>query len=121
MTGLVELPTEDQAISKSNFHNHDMHGVKMIIEFDQRLQALNLKITSPLDTTVFKNIRLPAWIRQILPLHHSTNLVEQVYRAVLGERLYGKCILERGHVHTFDKKTYNYQLDLQLPTTRRPT
>merc|ERR1712112_805091 len=61
--------------------------------------------------TVFKNIRLPAWIRQILPLHHSTNLVEQVYRAVLGERLYGKCILERGHVHTFDKKTYNYQLD----------
>merc|ERR1711872_407791 len=52
-----------------------------------------------------------AWIRQILPLHHSTNLVEQVYRAVLGERLYGKCILERGHVHTFDKKTYNYQLD----------
>merc|ERR1711955_29036 len=91
--------------------NRDMHGVKMIIEFDQRLQALNLKITSPLDTTVFKNIRLPAWIRQILPLHHSTNLVEQVYRAVLGERLYGKCILERGHVHTFDKKTYNYQLD----------
>merc|ERR1712013_397421 len=94
-----------------NIHNRDMHGVKMIIEFDQRLQALNLKITSPLDTTVFKNIRLPAWIRQILPLHHSTNLVEQVYRAVLGERLYGKCILERGHVHTFDKKTYNYQLD----------
>merc|ERR1719167_2001979 len=92
-------------------HNRDMHGVKMIIEFDQRLQALNLKITSPLDTTVFKNIRLPAWIRQILPLHHSTNLVEQVYRAVLDERLYGKCILERGHVHTFDKKTYNYQLD----------
>ena len=55
-----------------NIHNRDMHGVKMIIEFDQRLQALNLKITSPLDTTVFKNIRLPAWIRQILPLHHST-------------------------------------------------
>ena len=46
-----------------NIHNRDMHGVKMIIEFDQRLQALNLKITSPLDTTVFKNIRLPAWIR----------------------------------------------------------
>merc|ERR1712200_210853 len=94
-----------------NIHNRDMHGVKMIVEFDQRLQALTLKITSPLDTTVFKNNRLPAWIRQILPLHHSTNLVEQVYRAVLGERLYGKCILERGHVHTFDKKTYNYQLD----------
>ena len=55
-----------------NIHNRDMHGVKMIIEFDQRLQALNLKITSPLDTTVFNNIRLPAWIRQILPLHHST-------------------------------------------------
>merc|ERR1711977_496017 len=89
-----------------NIHNRDMHGVKMIIEFDQRLQALNLKITSPLDTTVFKNIRLPAWIRQILPLHHSTNLVEQVYRAVLGERLYGKCILE---------------LDTCTPSTRRPT
>merc|ERR1711955_8313 len=28
-----------------------------------------------------------------------------------GERLYGKCILDQGHVHTFDKRTYNYQLD----------
>merc|ERR1712029_1058538 len=87
------------------------HGVKMVIEFDQRLEALNLKITSPLDTTVFKNIRLPFWLRQIFPLHHSTNLVEQVYRALFGERLFGKCILDRGHVHTFDKRTYNYHLD----------
>merc|ERR1712168_1297682 len=94
-----------------NFRVRDMHGVKMVIEFDQRLEALNLKITSPLDTTVFKNIRLPFWLRQIFPLHHSTNLVEQVYRALFGERLFGKCILDRGHVHTFDKKTYNYQLD----------
>ena len=31
------------------------------------VQALNLNITSPLDTTVFKNIRLPAWIRPTLP------------------------------------------------------
>merc|ERR1719430_354361 len=77
----------------------------------KRQEALNLKITSPLDTTVFMNIRLPFWLRQIFPLHHSMNLDEQVYRAVSGERLYGKCILERGHVHTFDKKTYNYQLD----------
>jgi len=34
------------------------------------------------------------------------NLVEQVYRALFGERLFGKCILDRGHVHTFDKRTY---------------
>merc|ERR1719397_771358 len=57
------------------------------------------------------NIRLPFWLRQIFPLHHSTNLVEQVYRALFGERLFGKCILDRGHVHTFDKRTYNYHLD----------
>ena len=55
-----------------NFRIRDIHGVKMVIEFDQRLEALNLKITSPLDTTVFKNIRLPFWLRQIFPLHHST-------------------------------------------------
>merc|ERR1712112_527093 len=29
-----------------NFRIRDMHGVKMVIEFDQRLEALNLKITS---------------------------------------------------------------------------
>merc|ERR1711910_134073 len=58
-----------------------------------------------LDSTLFMNIRLPFWLRQIFPLHHSMNLDEQVYRAVSGERLYGKCILDRGHVHTFDKKT----------------
>merc|ERR1712121_52267 len=57
-----------------NFRIRDMHGVKMVIEFDQRLEALNLKITSPLDTTVFRNIRLPFWLRQIFPLHHSMNL-----------------------------------------------
>ena len=34
------------------------------------------------------------------------NLYEQVYSALFGESLYGKCILDRGHVHTFDKKTY---------------
>merc|ERR1719376_1675832 len=94
-----------------NFRIRDVHGVKMVIEFDQRLEALNLKITSPLDTTVFRNIRLPFWLRQIFPLHHSTNLVEQVYRALFGERLFGKCILDRGHVHIFDKRTYNYHLD----------
>merc|ERR1712025_943828 len=54
---------------------------------------------------------LPFWMRQIFPLHTSTNLDEQVYRALFGELLFGKCTLERGHVHTFDKKTYNYQLD----------
>merc|ERR1719472_468803 len=94
-----------------NFRIRDMHGVKMVIEFDQRLEALNLKITSPLDTTVFRNIRLPFWMRQIFPLHHSMNLYEQVYSALFGESLYGKCILDQGHVHTFDKKTYNYHLD----------
>merc|ERR1719153_513877 len=94
-----------------DYRNRDMHGVKMVVEFDQRLEALNLKITSPLDTTVFKNIRLPFWMRQIFPLHTSTNLDEQVYQALFGELLFGKCTLERGHVHTFDKKTYNYQLD----------
>merc|ERR1712121_461612 len=94
-----------------NFRIRDMHGVKMVIEFDQRLEALNLKITSPMDTTVYRNIRLPFWLRQIFPLHHSTNLDEQVYRALFGERLYGKCILDQDHVHTFDKRTYNYQLD----------
>ena len=55
-----------------NFRIRDVHGVKMVIEFYQRLEALNLKITSPLDTTVFRNIRLPFWLRQIFPLHHST-------------------------------------------------
>merc|ERR1711964_758966 len=30
-----------------NFQIRDMHGVKMVIKFDQRLEALNLKITSP--------------------------------------------------------------------------
>merc|ERR1712121_276547 len=94
-----------------NFRIRDMHGVKVVIEFDQRLEALNLKITSPMDTTVYRNIRLPFWLRQIFPLHHSMNLDEQVYRALFGERLYSKCVLDRGHVHTFDKRTYNYQLD----------
>merc|ERR1711936_1189586 len=103
-----------------NFRIRDIHGVKMVIEFDQRLEALNLKITSPLDTTVFKNIRLPFWLSQIFPLHHSMNPVEQVYRAVFGERMFGKCILDRGHVHTFDKRTDCYHL-VAADCTKRNT
>merc|ERR1712029_294777 len=94
-----------------NIHNRDMHGVKMIIEFDQRLQALNLKITSPLDTTVFKNIRLPAWIRQILPLHHH-----QPGRAGLQGSSW-RAPLWQVHPRAWTR-AHLRQEDLQLPTGR---
>merc|ERR1711970_241077 len=86
-------------------------NVKLVIFFKRWLGALNMKVVSPMDLTEFKNIRLPFWMKKILPITFSRTLIEQFYTGLTGTRLFPKCVVFPGQIMTFDKKTYSYDLD----------
>merc|ERR1739838_1078631 len=78
---------------------------------NQKVNTITVEVLSPEETIVFKNIRLPEELRQIVPLVSGQSPLEQTYKALTGTPLFGKCVLGQGYVHSFDKKTYNYQID----------
>merc|ERR1719312_2037367 len=80
------------------------------LNFNQKLNTVSMHVQSPMDTVVFKNIRLPAAVKNIFPLIAKKNPIEQSYEAITGSPLFAKCILGQGFVQTFDKKTYGYQV-----------
>merc|ERR1711962_1562178 len=83
--------------------------VQVRLNFDQRLNTITLKVQSPQDNVVFRNIRVPASLQNVLPLVAGQNPVEQTYKALYGKAFYPKCVVGQGYVQTFDKKTYSYQ------------
>merc|ERR1712002_69559 len=85
--------------------------VVLKLHFNQKLNTVSMHVQSPMDTVVFKNIRLPVEVKNIFPLSAKKNPMEQSYEAITGSPLFGKCILGQGFVQTFDKKTYSYQVD----------
>merc|ERR1719193_2935326 len=85
--------------------------VVLKLNFNQKLNTVSMHVQSPMDTVVFKNIRLPAEVKNIFPLIAKKSPIEQSYEAITGSPLFGKCILGQGFVQTFDKKTYGYELD----------
>ena len=43
----------------------------VVIDLDQRTKSLNMAVASPMDLTQYRNIRVPRWIRNILPMTTS--------------------------------------------------
>merc|ERR1711989_41163 len=85
--------------------------VQVRLNFDQRLNTITLKVQSPQDNVVFRNIRIPASMQNVLPLVAGQNPIEHTYKALYGKAYYPKCVVGQGYVQTFDKKTYSYQVD----------
>jgi len=85
--------------------------VQVKLNFNQKLNTVTMYVQTPMDTMVYKNIRLPVQVQNLLPLVSSMNPVEHSYKALTGSPLYGKCVLGQGFVQTFDQKTYGYQVD----------
>merc|ERR1712243_391975 len=69
----------------------------------QNLKTITLKVQSPQDNVVFRNIRVPASLQNVLPLVAGQNPVEQTYKALYGKAFYPKCVVGQGYVQTFDK------------------
>merc|ERR1711970_1224103 len=86
-------------------------AVKVYLDFNQRLNTVTMRVVSPLDTTLYRNIRLPYFVRNLLPLSFSRSLVEQTSKALLGSSPLAKCVIGQDQVFTFAKKAVSYQLD----------
>jgi hypothetical protein len=50
------------------FHEMPKTPIKAIVGFNQRQNSMNLRLTTPMDTTTFKDIRMPVWTKEFLPL-----------------------------------------------------
>merc|ERR1711872_603321 len=64
--------------------------------------GITLKVQSPQDNVVFRNIRVPASLQNVLPLVAGQNPVEQTYKALYGKAFYPKCVVGQGYVQTVD-------------------
>jgi len=85
--------------------------IQVKLNFNQKLNAVTMHMETPMDTVVYKNVRLPVLVEKIVPLIAKKSPMEQSYEALTGSPLYGKCLVGQGFVQTYDKKTYGYQLD----------
>merc|ERR1719427_2128368 len=85
--------------------------VQLKLNFNQKLNTVTMYVQTPMDTMVYKNIRLPVEMQNMLPLVATKIPVEQSYKALTGSPLYATCVLGQGYVQTFDKKSYGYTVD----------
>merc|ERR1712126_169709 len=85
--------------------------IQINLNFNPKINTVDVKVQSPQENVVFRNIRIPQQLREICPFVAGQTPVEQTYKAITGSPLLGKCVLGQGYVQTFDKKTYSYQVD----------
>merc|ERR1712025_236912 len=85
--------------------------IQINLNFNPKINTVDVKVQSPEENVVLRNIRVPQQLREICPFVAGQNPIEQTYKALTGSPLLGKCVLGQGYVQTFDKKTYSYQVD----------
>jgi len=85
--------------------------IQINLNFNSKINTVDVKVQTPEENVVLRNIRVPEQLRGICPFVAGQNPVEQTYKAITGSPLLGKCVLGQGYVQTFDKKTYSYQVD----------
>jgi hypothetical protein len=81
------------------------------LKINQKVNTVTVEVKSPEETIVFKNIRIPQELKEIVPLVSGQSPFEQTYKYLTGTPFFGKCVLGQEYVHSFDKKTYSYQID----------
>jgi len=81
------------------------------LKINQKVNTVTVEVKSPEETIVFKNIRIPQELKEIVPLVSGQSPIEQTYKYLTGTPFFGKCVLGQEYVHSFDKKTYSYQID----------
>merc|ERR1712133_74531 len=85
--------------------------IQINLNLNSKINTVDVKVQTPEENVVLRNIRVPEQLRGICPFVAGQNPVEQTYKAITGSPLLGKCVLGQGYVQTFDKKTYSYQVD----------
>ena len=78
--------------------------------FHQTSNTATIQVESPVDTVVFRNVRLGS-LGYVCPFIAGQSPVERSYKKLTGSPLLGKCVIGKGYIQSFDKKTYSYQID----------
>ena len=93
------------------------------MDFLQSTNTVNMRIESAMDTTVFRNIRLPSVTKDLLPMTYSkyvpphlTTFISPAFRSILeqsvsalsGSKAYSQCLISKNHISTFDKESYRW-------------
>ena len=85
--------------------------VEVELNFEKENNAFDMTLTTEEEEIKYKGIRVPEQIRSLVPMFASYTPSEQFMSYVMGSELYPKCRVGAGIVHSFDKKSYHYELD----------
>ncbi len=85
--------------------------VEVELNFKKENNAFDMTLTTEEDEIKYEGIRVPEQIRSLVPMFASYTPSEQIMSYVMGSELYPKCRVGAGIVHSFDKKSYHYELD----------
>merc|ERR1712033_15183 len=100
-----------QYLTEVSEPSQQQNRINVRLNFDPRIKTVNVQVQSPRENAVFRNVRLPRSLQNVLPLIAGQNPVESTFKAVYGKPYYAKCTIGQGYVQTFDKKSYSYNVD----------
>jgi len=64
-------------------HNAES-SVLIKLDFQQRQNSVSMRVSSPLDSTLYRNIRIPSWARHLLPISTSRSMIEHSFKSITG-------------------------------------
>merc|ERR1712098_540104 len=95
-----------QYLTEVSEPSQQQNRINVRLNFDPKIKTVNVQVQSPRENAVFRNIRLPRSLQNVLPLIAGQNPVETTFKAVYGKPYYAKVQLVK---------------DMFKPLTRRAT
>merc|ERR1719286_45682 len=91
-----------QYLTEVSEPSQQQNRINVRLNFDPKIKTVNVQVQSPRENAVFRNIRLPRSLQNVLPLIAGQNPMETTFKAVYGKPYYAKCTIGQGYVQTFD-------------------
>merc|ERR1712198_528094 len=102
----VLLPYMTEVESRKS-HNE----VIVDLKFLPHLNAFNMILTTEEGTVKYHTIRLPTYVKEIIPVVAAEQPIVEFISKIKGSPLYPECRIGDSVVKTFDNSTYTYELD----------
>jgi len=81
------------------------------LKFVPYLNAFNMVLTTEEGTVKYRSIRLPTYVKNVIPLIAAEQPIVELISSIKGSPLYPECRIGDSVVKTFDNSTYTYELD----------
>merc|ERR1712055_1001777 len=83
------------------------------LKFIPYLNAFNMVLTTEEGTVKYHSIRLPTYVKNVIPLIAAEQPIVKLISSIKGSPLYPECRIGDSVVKTFDNSTYTYELDAE--------